>query len=177
MTRKKVPIAPSLFLILLGLGLFVVSQFLNMAQAQQDRGKIARILEINGPIGPPIADYITEGIARAQQDGVDLIIIEMDTPGGLDTSMRRIIKEIIASSVPVASYVSPSGSRAASAGTYILYASHIAAMAPGTNLGAATPVQLGGGNPLPGSDDFPSTDPASDDDADENKDPAPVDSF
>ena len=168
--HKRALSALSLISILLGLGLLVVAQFLNLAQAQQDQGKIARILEINGPIGPPIADYITESIAGAQRDGVDLIIIEMDTPGGLDTSMRRIIKEIIASSIPVASYVSPSGARAASAGTYILYASHIAAMAPGTNLGAATPVQLGGRNPLPGSDGFPSADPPSNDDADKNAD-------
>lgn len=162
-THKRALSALSLFSVLLGFGLLAVAQFLNLAQAQQVQGKIARILEINGPIGPPIADYITESIAGARRDGVDLIIIEMDTPGGLDTSMRRIIKEIIASSIPVASYVSPSGARAASAGTYILYASHIAAMAPGTNLGAATPVQLGGTNPLPGRDDFPSADPPSDD--------------
>jgi len=109
----------------------------------------ARVLEIKGPIGPPLADYILDGINTAEDDGASLIILEMDTPGGLDASMRRIIKQILSSSVPVATYVFPSGARAASAGTYILYASHIAAMTPSTNLGAATPIQLGGSSPLP----------------------------
>ena len=124
-------------------------------QAQTDASSTARIFEIDGPIGPPLADYLVDGIEQANEDGASLIILEMDTPGGLDASMRRIIKAILSSSVPVASYVSPSGARAASAGTYILYASHIAAMAPGTNLGAATPVQIGGGLPMPGEEDDP----------------------
>ena len=101
-------------------------------------------LEIDGVIGPAIADYIQRNIQKAIDSHAVAVLINMDTPGGLDISMRQIIKQIISSSIPVITYVSPGGARAASAGTYILYASHIAAMAPATNLGAATPVQIGG---------------------------------
>jgi membrane-bound serine protease (ClpP class) len=104
----------------------------------------AIVLEIDGAIGPPIADYITRELNAARSGEIRLFILRMNTPGGLDTSMRKIISAILASPVPVASYVAPNGARAASAGTYIAYASPIAAMAPGTNIGAATPVQFGG---------------------------------
>ncbi|WP_045403225.1 NfeD family protein [Vibrio campbellii] len=111
------------------------------------------VLPVKGAIGPALSDYLSREIEEAQQNGVDLIILKMDTPGGLDSSMRDIIHAITTSTVPIATWVGPSGSRAASAGTYILLASHVAAMAEATNLGAATPVALGGAPQQPSSDE------------------------
>ncbi|BBL92056.1 serine protease [Vibrio rotiferianus] len=110
------------------------------------------VVPVKGAIGPAISDYLVREIELSNAEGADLVILKMDTPGGLDSSMRDIIRAITASSVPVATWVGPSGSRAASAGTYILLASHIAAMAEATNLGAATPVALGGAPQQPSSE-------------------------
>lgn len=121
-----------------------------LGTAPASAAKRAVVLDVDGIIGPAMADYIVREIKTVTPADTGLVVLRMNTPGGLDTSMRQIVSAILASPLPVATYVAPSGARAASAGTYITYASAVAAMAPGTNIGAATPVQLGGGSLLPG---------------------------
>lgn len=117
--------------------------------ASAQAGTEGVLIPVTGAIGPATSDFFVRQLRGAQEAGAKLVVVRIDTPGGLETSMRDMIQAILASDVPVVAYVAPSGARAASAGTYLMYASHVAAMAPATNLGAATPVQIGGG---PGGD-------------------------
>lgn len=133
-----------LLLLLLSLSASGTVYSVDMATTTAKQPSVIIQLQINGVIGPATTDYIERNLQKAFDSQAIAVLINMDTPGGLDASMRSIVKKIISSPIPVITYVSPGGARAASAGTYILYASHIAAMAPATNLGAATPVQIGG---------------------------------
>ena len=124
-------------------------QFVSPARLPaQESGRPALMIEIDGAIGPATSRHLKEALTTAAERRAEVVILRLNTPGGLATSMREIITDVLGSSVPVIGFVAPSGAHAASAGTYLLFATHIAAMAPGTNLGAATPVQIGG--PLPG---------------------------
>ena len=148
---RPLPVLAWLLLLAVGwLGLVATLGAADPAPAAAPR--IAVQLTIDGPIGPASADYVVRGLARAQQRGATAVVLRIDTPGGLDTSMREIVRALLASPLPVLTHIAPSGARGASAGTFIVYASHVAAMAPGTSIGAAAPVQVGGGGglPLPG---------------------------
>lgn len=125
------------------------------------------LLPVSGPIGPATSDFFVRKLEAAQESGTSLVIVTIDTPGGLDSAMRDMIQAILASEVPVVAFVAPSGARAASAGTFLVYASHVAAMAPATNLGAATPVQIG-----PGSSGGTAPRKPASDDGDESETPA-----
>ena len=139
---RRLSFAISLLLVGLGLLGLLVGLIVRPVSAQDDRPAV-EIVSARGVINPSLAHYLVRAIDQAESDGAMALVLEMDTPGGLDTSMRQIIQRILASRVPVVVYVAPPGSRAGSAGVYITYAAHVSAMAPNTNIGSATPVSMG----------------------------------
>lgn len=145
---------PAILLILAGMATLGAGYALQEDEAQPS----VMVAPLVGPIGPATTAFITRAIGEAEDGGAEALIMQMDTPGGLDTSTRDINQAILNADVPVVVYVSPPGARAASAGAFITYASHVAAMAPGTSIGAATPVQMGGGGG--GAPETPEADPA-----------------
>jgi membrane-bound serine protease (ClpP class) len=157
------PLARCIRWLMAGGAMLLLAAFQAPLAAAQPGSRQALIVDIDGPIGPATADHVERQLAGLDPARVGLVILRLDTPGGLDIAMRKIIRAELASRVPVVAYVAPSGARAASAGTYITYAASIAAMAPGTNLGAATPIVIGGMPEMPGGE--PNTP-----DQDKNKD-------
>lgn len=144
MLRAPNPIRLACAALACGLGL---AGWVHAQDTPASSERTAWVVTLADAISPATADYFTRALDDAADAGAPLLVLELDTPGGLDASMRSMIKRILGSPIPVVTYVSPSGARAASAGTYIAYASHVAAMAPATNLGAATPIPVGGQQP------------------------------
>ena len=138
--------------LLLAAAMVGLGWLLAWAPAAAGQAPTVLVTRVAGPITPVVADQLTDGVGAAERDGHTAFLLELDTPGGLDTSMREITQAFLNARVPVVVYVTPSGARAASAGAIITFSAHVAAMAPGTNLGAATQVQIGGPlAPAPGS--------------------------
>lgn len=157
-------IRPNARRLLFALAALLAAAATGWSAAQDTAGPVALLAAIEGPIGPATVHHVDNVVEAARERNAEILVLRLDTPGGLADAMREVIELILASPVPVAGYVAPPGAHAASAGTYILYATHIAAMAPGTNLGAATPVQIGGGIPgLPRREDGPKDEAPGDD--------------